>query len=456
MSNPLLSSLLSLLALIVTLGVLITVHEFGHFWVARRLGVKVLRFSVGFGRPLWLRRGRVDGTEFAVAAVPLGGYVRMLDEREGEVAVHERQRAFNRQPVGSRIAIVAAGPLFNFLFAIFTYSLMFMVGVTGTRPLLDEPVPGSIAATGGFQKGDLITAVDDEPTSTLQAVSLTLLERSMDAALIQVQVRDAENHLQIRTLDLRDAEGLAENTQLLSQLGLVLWPIPAVVGQVIADSPADYAGLQPGDRIVAVNEQRINDWPALVNYVQEHPGQPLGFEIERAGRQQTLEITPEAVTTEQGTIGRIGVSGQVPEELTEKMQVIIRYGPLKAFLEGSQKTWDMSLFTLRMLWRMLIGRASLENISGPITIAQYAGQSVSIGWLPFLSFLALVSISLGVLNLLPIPVLDGGHLLYYGVELVKGSPLSEFAQEAGQRIGILLLVMLMALALFNDLTRLLG
>ncbi len=456
MSNLFLSPLLSLLALIVTLGVLITVHEFGHFWVARRLGVKVLRFSVGFGRPLWLRRGRVDGTEFAIAAVPLGGYVRMLDEREGEVAAHERHRAFNRQPVGSRIAIVAAGPLFNFLFAILTYSLMYMVGVTGTRPLLDEPTPGSIAATGGFQKGDLITAVDGEPTPTLQAVSLTLLERSMDAELIQVQVRDAQDHWQTRTLDLRNAEGLAENTQLLSQLGLSLWPIPAVVGQVLEDSPAEHAGLQPGDRIIAVDEQRISDWSALVNYVQEHPEQPLSFEIKRGGRQQTLVITPEAVTTEQGTIGRIGVSGQVPEELTEKMQVLISYGPFKAFVEGSQKTWDMSLFTLRMLWRMLIGKASLENISGPITIAQYAGQSVSIGWLPFLSFLALVSISLGVLNLLPIPVLDGGHLLYYGVELVKGSPLSEFAQEAGQRLGILLLVMLMALALFNDLTRLLG
>ncbi len=456
MSNLFVSSLLSLLALIVTLGVLITVHEFGHFWVARRLGVKVLRFSVGFGRPLWLRRGRVDGTEFAIAAVPLGGYVRMLDEREGEVAAHERQRAFNRQPVGTRIAIVAAGPLFNFLFAILTYSLMYMVGVTGTRPLLGEPTPSSIAAAGGFQKGDLITAVDGKTTPTLQAVSLMLLERSMDAELIQVQVRDAEDRLQIRTLDLRKAEGLAENTQLLSQLGLSLWPIPAVVGQVLEDSPAENAGLQAGDRIIAVDDQRINDWQALVNYTQDHPGQPLGFEIERAGRQQTLEITPEEVTAEQGTIGRIGVSGQVPEELIEKMRVVVRYGPLKAFVEGSQKTWDMSVFTLRMLWRMLIGKASLENISGPITIAQYAGQSVSIGWLPFLSFLALVSISLGVLNLLPIPVLDGGHLLYYGVELVKGSPLSEFTQEAGQRLGILLLVMLMALALFNDLTRLLG
>lgn len=454
MSNAFLSSMVSILALIITLGVLVTVHEFGHFWVARRFGVKVLRFSVGFGRPLWSRRDKRDGTEYVVAAIPLGGYVRMLDEREGEVAPSEIHRAFNRQPVTNRIAIVAAGPLFNFLFAGLAYSLMFMVGITGIRPLLDEPVPGSIAAIAGFQKGDQIIAVDDRPTPTLQAVQLALVEHGMDRQAVDVRVQTDDQQTQVRRLDLSATQQEMEDAQLFSELGFKLWSLPAVVGQVLENSPAEQAGLMPGDQIITIDDTPIDNWQQLLTYVQDHPGQQINIQVAREGEITTLQTIPEAVETAQGSVGRIGISGR--DDLMAELQTVTRHGPLQSLLAGVERTWDMSLFTLRMLWRMLIGKASLDNISGPITIAQFAGQSASIGWLPFLSFLALVSVSLGVLNLLPIPVLDGGHLLYYCIELIKGSPLSDFAQEFGQRLGVMLLVILMSLALFNDLTRLLG
>lgn len=452
------NALVSLLALVVTLGVLIAFHEFGHFWVARRLGVKVLRFSIGFGRPLWKYRGRVDDTEYAIAAIPLGGYVRMLDEREAEVPVEERHRAFNRQPVGTRIGIVVAGPLFNFLFAILAYSLMFMIGVSGIKPLIGEVAPDSIAAEAGFQRGDLIVAVEDQLTPTLNEAMLALLEGSMDEEVIEVKVRNEEGQTVTRYLDLSEAQRLSAEGRLLANLGLFPWHLrlPPVIEQVQSGGSADRAGLQSEDRILAVDGKSVKSWQQWASYVQENPDQTIDVRIERNGRELTLQVVPEAVETDQGTIGRIGAYGKVPEDVSEDLRVVVSYGPFEAITQGVTKTWDMSLLTLRMLGRMLIGKASLENISGPITIAQFAGQSASVGIIPFLSFLALVSVSLGVLNLLPIPILDGGHLLYYLIELIKGSPLSESAQNLGQRIGIIILLMLMSLALFNDLVRLLG
>jgi regulator of sigma E protease len=455
MNNPLLSLVLYAFSFIVTLGILITVHEFGHFWVARRLDVKVLRFSIGFGRPLWLRRSRLDGTEYAVAAIPLGGYVRMLDERESPVADHELHRAFNRQAVSVRMAIVAAGPVFNLLFAILVYTLIFMIGVSGIRPLLDAPVPDSIAARGGFQSGDLITAVDDRPTPTLDAVRLALLERSLGEDVIQVQVQDESGQLRLRTLDLRGQKKLTEDRDLFTQLGLSRW-LPAVVGQVLEGKPGQRAGLLPGDRILALDAQPIKGWQQLVTYVQAHPSQTMEVLIERNGQHRTLQVTPEpAEGSKQGLIG-ISNAQIPPAAIPDRLRAEERYAPFRAITEAVSKTWNTALFTLRMLWWMLIGKTSLSNISGPITIAQVAGQAASSGLLPFLFMLALISISLAVLNLLPVPILDGGHLLYYLIELVKGSPLSEVAQELGQRVGIALLVMLMGLALFNDLSRLLG
>lgn len=464
-------SLISLLAFIVTLGILITVHEYGHFQVARRLGVKVLRFSIGFGRPLWQRRGR-DGVEYVIAALPLGGYVKMLDEREGEVKPEEQPLAFNRKPVGVRFAIVLAGPLANFAFAILAYTVMFVVGVPGIRPVLDQPEPASIAAAGGFQKGDQVIAIEGEPTPTLSAMLLTLIDKVMAEDLIEVEVLPAcemgcevelsvdRSLLRTRTLDVRDMPELAgSSTPVFERLGLApLRPIlAAVIGQVQAEGAADRAGLQAGDRILSVGGEPISDWQHWRRVVEQSPGQPLTVRIARQGREQTLEITPAARENAQGRqVGFIGAIAEVPEDLAQNLQVVVRYGPFAAIGAAIQKTWEMSLLTLRVMGRMLIGKASLDNISGPLTIAQFAGQAVNAGFIAFISMLALISLSLAVLNLLPVPVLDGGHLLYYIVEWIKGSPLPDSVQNAGQQVGIAVLLLLMGLALFNDFSRLLG
>lgn len=449
-------SLFSLLALVVTLGVLITVHEFGHFWVARRCGVKVLRFSVGFGYPLWRRIG-ADDVEYVIGAIPLGGYVKMLDERESVVPPAEAHRAFNRASVGRRIAIVAAGPAFNFAFAILAYAILFATGVSSVRPLLGDVVPGSAAASAGFRNGDEILRVAERPVRTLEDALLALVEFADGDSVLPVQVRDADGHVATRRLLAPDL-GEAADGQVLSRLGLAPYRplLLPVIGQLKPGGAAEASGLRPGDRVIGADDTRFRDWQEWAAYVRARPGQALAVQIERDGVPLTVAVTPATVQGARGPEGQIGAFAQVPPDLAANLRVVVRYEPFDAVIAAVGKTWDMSVFTLRMLGRMLVGRASLENISGPLTIAQMAGQSASIGASAFLSFLALVSVSLGVLNLLPIPVLDGGHLAYYLFELVKGSPVSEAVQNVGQRLGLAVLLMMMGLAFYNDLARLFG
>ena len=449
--------LFSLAAFIVAIGVLVTVHEFGHFWVARRLGIKVLRFSIGFGKPLWKKTFGKDKTELVIAALPLGGYVKMLDEREGEVAAAELPRAFNRQPVKTRIAIVVAGPAFNFLFAILVYWAMFVTGVPGLKPLVGEVTPASYAAEAGILSGDEILAVAGKPTVTWEATVLALLDASLDGLdTVAVVVRDAdgqERHLQVH-FDTPDE--LLKKGGVLKNFGVSPWQPLAVIESLVAGGAGERAGLLPGDQVVVADDVAVSSWGQWVEIVRERPDQNIAVEVLRAGAAVRLTVRPDTVTDKGREIGRIGAYVQLPDDgQRATMRVVVRHGLLRAIPAALHKTWEMTTLTLRTLWKMVTGRASIENLSGPITIAQYAGQSAAIGLVAFLGFLGIVSVSLGVLNLLPVPVLDGGHLLFYLVELVTGHPVTEAVQLAGQKIGIVLLLGLMSLAFYNDLIRLL-
>lgn len=452
------SLLVNLLAFIVAIGTLVTFHEFGHYWVARRLGVKVLRFSVGFGKPLWRRVAGKDRTEYVIAAVPLGGYVKMLDEREGSVAPHELSRTFNRQGVWTRIAIVAAGPLANFVFAILAYWLMFMIGMHGLKPVIGEVAPASMAAEAGLKPGDEIVAINRQTTPTWQIASIRLLDQALETGVVELEVRPEGSYPHIVSLDLADTEALLGDGNLLETLGITPWrpKIEAVIGRLVAGGAAERAGLHPGDRLLSANGEPIHHWDEWVKFVRARPNQTVALEVQRNDRRIGLELHIDAKPSHEGDIGRIGAYAHFDPEQLERMRVTVRYGPLEGFANALTKTWDIAVLTIRVLWKLIIGEASLKNISGPVTIAEFAGVSALIGVSAFLSALALFSVSIGILNLLPVPVLDGGHLLYYVIELIKGSPVSEFTQAVGQRIGLAMLVGLMALAFYNDLVRLLG
>lgn len=450
--------LFTILSFLVALAILISVHEFGHFWVARRLGVKVLRFSIGFGRPLLRRQRDPESTEFVLAAIPLGGYVKMLDEREGEVPPGQLHLAFNRQPLWKRSAVVAAGPAFNFAFAILAYWAIFLSGDTGLRPLVGAVAPDSIAAESGFQKGDELLRIGHRVSSTWEGALFALMAESLDGADLPVRVRERSGLEAVRWLRGEHLAGLAEDPSLLDRLGLSPErpAIPAVIGELSPGEPAQQAGLRLGDRILAVDADPVDDWRDWVQRVRESPGTALRVEIERDGTRLELSVTPRAVLAEGATVGRIGAGVEVRDDLMDPYRVRVRYGPFEALAQSLHKTLDLSQLMLRVMGRMLTGQASVRNLSGPITIAETAGRSASYGLDHFIKFLALVSISLGVLNLLPIPVLDGGHLLYFFIEWVKGSPLSEQAQIQGQKLGLALLAALMTLAFYVDLSRLFG
>ncbi|EGV18734.1 RIP metalloprotease RseP [Thiocapsa marina] len=444
---------------VVALAILIAVHEFGHFWVARRVGVKVLRFSIGFGRPLLRIQRDPDATEYVVALVPLGGYVKMLDEREEEVPAAQAHLAFNRQALWKRSAIVVAGPLFNFLFAIFAYWAIFMSGDSGLRPIVGDVEPQSIAAEAGFQSGDELIRVGDREAGSWETALIAFVGKSLDGRELAVQVRDASGRELTRWIPSDAVRSLAEEPDLLGRLGLSPKrpTLPAVIGELVPGEAAEDSGLKRGDRILSADGRPIEGWQDWVGVVQDHANEALAIEIERDdGERLALSITPRSAQVEGETIGRIGAGVLVPDGLMDDYSVEVRYGPLESLDRAVSKTVEMSVMTLRVVGRMLIGQASVENLSGPITIAETAGRTASYGLESFVKFLAVVSISLGILNLLPVPVLDGGHLLYFFIEWVKGSPLSEEAQMQGQKIGLFLLAALMSLAFYLDLSRLLG
>jgi regulator of sigma E protease len=443
---------------VVALAILIAVHEFGHFWVARKLGVKVLRFSIGFGRPLLRRVSPSDGTEYVLAAVPLGGYVKMLDEREQSVPERERHLAFNRQKLWRRVAIVAAGPLFNFLFAILVYWAIFVTGDVGTRALVGEVAPQSIAAEAGFAEGDELKAVGDRPTPTWESAVFALMAEVLDGQDLSVRVRDQNGLLLERVLEGDALAKLPDDPEILANLGLspARPALPAVIGELMPGEPAAAAGLRKGDRVLGVNGEEISSWEDLVAAVQEHPGMAMNLEVERDVGILELEVVPRVAQVGDREVGRIGAAADVPQDLFDRYRAEVQLGPLAAVGAAIGKTVDMSVLMLRVMGRMIIGKASVEDLSGPISIAETAGKTASYGLDYFLKFLAVVSISLGVLNLLPIPILDGGHLLFFAIEALKGSPLSEHAQLQGQRIGLALLAALMTLAFYVDISRLLG
>jgi regulator of sigma E protease len=460
--------MMTILAFIVTIGILVTIHEFGHFQVARWCGVKVLRFSVGFGKPLLSKTFGKDKTEFILAAIPLGGFVKMLDERElkaereaNPLAAHahyseaDLKRAFNRQAVWKRMLIVCAGPAANLLLAIALYWLLFMQGMMGVKPIIGALEANSPAINASLRPGVMIQSINGAPIKSWQEARWVLLKQSLESPSVDIQVLNNNNELLQLKLNFagmnRDPE-----VDILKRLGIAEFEpeVPAVISDVLPNSAAEKAGFKPNDSVTRINGNPVNNWQEMVNTVKASPNKPLNFEVKRQQSMIAIIATPEAVKDNEQTIGRLGASAKPKQEDIDKLLIQLHYSPMQSLYQAVQKTLDTASFSLKMLWKMLQGKVSMKSLSGPVSIATYAGESANLGIKPFLEFLALVSISIGVLNLLPIPVLDGGHLMYYIVEIFKGSPVSEKTLLVGQKIGFGLLGLLMTIAIFNDFNKL--
>lgn len=444
-------------AFLVAIGILVAVHEFGHYWVAKKLGFKVLRFSIGFGKPLWTRVGAApDHTEYCIAAIPLGGYVKLLDEREGDVSAAELPRSFTRRPIAHRIAVLFAGPAMNFLFAASLYALLAMGGTEIAKPVVGDVRPGSPAALAGLMRGDTIVQVGDRRIDDLEALQIALIERFTEDGSIPLRLtRDgSERAMTLSVSD--DRRTLTEPGKLLPGLGfdLASWRAQTTVQAVPADSAGAKAGLRAGDRLLAVDGHEVGNSPEFIAAVSASPGRDVAIDLQRGAEHLRVIAAVPAIVDQGRTIGRLGITLQEGVRTWPPGVIQMRRsGPIDAVVGGFVKTWDMSALTVQMLWRVAVGQVSAKNISGPISIAEFAGDSASLGIGAFMAFLAIISVSLGVLNLAPVPLLDGGQIVYQLVEAIKGSPLSERAQLFGQQVGIALLMVLMSLAFYNDISR---
>ena len=458
--------MLTLFAFIFTIGIIVTIHEYGHFQVARWCGVKVIRFSIGFGKPLWRKTLGTDQMEFVLAAIPLGGYVKMLDERElkaekeaGETSDNDYSeadltRAFNRQSVYKRIAIVIAGPMANLLLAILIYWVLFMQGVTGMLPIIGQVEPNSIAAQANLTTGEMIQTINNKEVKTWSEAGWMLFESALENEAVEIKAVNENNELHLHKLNLAELGKEAES-DILNEIGISVFrpEVLPILAQVLSNSAAEKAGLLTDDKVLAIDGLQTDTWSDVVNIVKANPNQALNFNLERQQKLISLTVTPEGVKENNVLIGKIGAGVKLDDEQLDKVMIKQYYSGIDSLGMSIAKTWKTSAFSLKMMWYMVTGKASWKGISGPVTIANYAGKSADLGWKPFLGFIALVSISIGILNLLPIPVLDGGHLMYYMAEIIKGSAVSEQAMVLGQKIGFGLLGLLMILAIFNDVNR---